>query len=210
MVANRDHLFSSGLFGVLGALVVLPRVSEETCRLTVLSSAASIARSNRVNVPIEIRPAQAGDIGRVVAIARKVQEYAARERKRQMAQTVEFSMQAAHYERLLTSSEHGFFVAVIAGAVIGYALVAKETEPDDLTTESRADVYELAVAESHRGQGAGSLLLVRVEQWAAGRGLGLVQLAVWEFNAEALRLYDRAGYRSIMRKMEKRIRPRPA
>jgi ribosomal protein S18 acetylase RimI-like enzyme len=175
-----------------------------------IPNAASIAQGNRVNVPIEIRPAQAGDIGRVVAIAGEVQEYVAKERKGQAAQTVEFSMQAAHYERFLTSPEHGFFVAVIAGVVIGYALVAKETEPDDLTIEPRADVYELAVAESHRGQGAGSALLTRVEQWAAERGLELVQLAVWEFNAQALKLYDRAGYRSIMRKMERRIRPRPA
>ena len=51
------------------------------------------------------------------------------------------------------------------------------------------------------------MLLARVEQWAAERGLGLVQLAVWEFNTEALRLYDRAGYRSIMRKLEKPIAP---
>ena len=160
-----------------------------------------------MNVPIEVRPAQAGDIGRVVEIALEVQEYAARERKTPAAQTVEFSMQAAHYEQLLVSKEHGFFVAVSTGTVIGYALVAKETEPDDLTIEPRADVYELAVAGSRRGQGAGSLLLARVEQWAAQRGLGLVQLAVWEFNNDALRLYDRAGYRSIMRKLEKRIAP---
>ncbi len=160
-----------------------------------------------MNVPIEVRPTQAGDIGRVVEIAHEVQEYAARERKTPVSRTVEFSMQVAHYERFLTSTEHGFFVAVIEGAVIGYALVAEETEPDDLTTEPRADVYELAVAGSHRGQGAGWLLLARAEQWAAQRGLGLVQLAVWEFNNDALRLYDRAGYRSIMRKLEKRIAP---
>lgn len=160
-----------------------------------------------MNVPIEVRPVQASDIGRVVAIAREVHGYVARERKTPPGQTVEFSMQAAHYERLLVSPQHGFFVAVVADAVIGYTLVVRETDPDDLTIEPRVDVYELAVAESHRGQGAGSLLLARVEQWAAEHGLGLIQLAVWEFNTEALRLYDRAGYRPIMRKLEKRIAP---
>jgi GNAT superfamily N-acetyltransferase len=160
-----------------------------------------------MNVPIEVRPAQTGDIGRVVEIAREVQEYVARERRMPAVQSVEFSMPAAHYERLLASTEHGLLVAVIAGTVIGYALVARETEPDDLTIEPRANVYELAVAESHRGQGAGSLLLARVEQWAAQRGLTLVQLAVWEFNGDALKLYDRAAYRPIMRKLEKRLAP---
>jgi GNAT superfamily N-acetyltransferase len=169
-----------------------------------------MASDTPVKARLEIRPARTDDVERVVAIASEVHALVTEQRETGDTPPVEFSMQAAHYERLLVSTEHGFFVAVIEGAVIGYALVAKETEPDDLTIEPRADVYELAVAESHRGQGAGSLLLVRVEQWAAERGLELVQLAVWEFNAEALRLYDRAGYRSIMRKMEKRIQPRPA
>lgn len=159
---------------------------------------------------LEIRPARTDDVERVIAIASEIHAWVAEQRETGDALPVEFSAQAAYYQRALANPEVGLFVAEREGQVMGYALVARETAPDDLTTEPRADVCELAVTTAQRGSGAGAALLDRAEQWAAERGLGLVQLAVWEFNQAAIGLYDRAGYRTIMRKMEKRIRPRPA
>jgi ribosomal protein S18 acetylase RimI-like enzyme len=159
---------------------------------------------------LEIRAARSDDVERVVVIANEVHALVTEQRETGDTPPVEFSAQPAHYHRALANPELGFFVAQREGQVIGYVLVVRETVPDDLTTEPRADVHELAVTTALRGSGAGATLLDRAEQWAVERGLGLVQLAVWEFNRAAIGLYDRAGYRTIMRKMEKRTRSRSA
>jgi GNAT superfamily N-acetyltransferase len=56
-------------------------------------------------------------------------------------------------------------------------------------------IEALAVAESHRGLGLGSLLLADAEQWARARGRSRLALHVLASNTGARRLYERTGFR---------------
>jgi len=56
------------------------------------------------------------------------------------------------------------------------------------------NVHDLAVLQSHRGRGIGSLLLSAVEEFARAEGCCKVTLEVREANPEAERLYRRLGY----------------
>jgi len=96
----------------------------------------------------------------------------------------------------------GFAVlAERAGELIGYAMVAVktsvETEFDD-TWRSGARVAEIetvSVAPSARGQGIGSALLDRVDAELEAAGIHDVLIAAFVTNLDAIRLYERRGFR---------------
>ena len=96
----------------------------------------------------------------------------------------------------------GFAVlAERAGDLIGYAMVAvktsAETELDD-TWQAGARVAEietLSVAPAARGQGVGSALLDAVDAELSAQGIHDVLIAAFVTNAEAIRLYERRGFR---------------
>ena len=150
-----------------------------------------------------VRLARKSDIPRICAMARQVCRQVRAHRRGQLHAPLEFRTTRRYYERVLKNRSRCLLVATTqAGRPVGYALAGVESEPDDLTDVPRVDIAELAVDSRARGRGIGLALLEATHYWARSRGIGLVQLAVWEFNRPALRLYDRAGYRTLMRKME--------
>jgi GNAT superfamily N-acetyltransferase len=87
------------------------------------------------------------------------------------------------------------------GELIGYAMVAvktsAETELDD-TWRSGARVAEietLSVAPAERGTGVGSALLDRVDAELETAGIHDVLIAAFVTNTDAIRLYERRGFR---------------
>jgi ribosomal protein S18 acetylase RimI-like enzyme len=56
------------------------------------------------------------------------------------------------------------------------------------------NVHDLAVSESHRGEGVGAAMLAFVEGIARERGACKVTLEVLQGNAKAMRLYERMGF----------------
>jgi ribosomal protein S18 acetylase RimI-like enzyme len=87
------------------------------------------------------------------------------------------------------------------GELIGYAMVAiktsTETELDD-TWRSGARVAEietLSVAPGARGSGTGSALLDRIDLELAADGIDDVLIAAFVTNTDAIRLYERRGFR---------------
>src|SRR5437588_311572 len=60
-----------------------------------------------------------------------------------------------------------------------------------------AEIKRLYVRPHARGRGVGGALLDRLEREAAGRGYGAVRLETGLRQPEAIRLYERRGYRTI-------------
>ena len=85
--------------------------------------------------------------------------------------------------------------------LIGYALahvlpVGETWVPDTWRTGARiAEIESLAVTAERRGEGIGSALMDAVERELAARGLDDVILGVLPGNADAIRLYERRGFR---------------
>ena len=85
--------------------------------------------------------------------------------------------------------------------LIGYALahvlpVGETWVPDTWRTGARiAEIESLAVTAERRGEGIRSALMDAVERELAARGLDDVILGVLPGNADAIRLYERRGFR---------------
>jgi ribosomal protein S18 acetylase RimI-like enzyme len=106
----------------------------------------------------------------------------------------------ATYAKLLAGE--GFaFLAERGDELVGYALVAvmpsSETLLDDTwrVGERVAEIETVSVAPAERGAGIGSALLDRVDAELAAAGIEDVLIGAVVTNADAIRLYERRGFR---------------
>jgi ribosomal protein S18 acetylase RimI-like enzyme len=86
-------------------------------------------------------------------------------------------------------------------ALVGYAMVAiktsVETELDDtwVSGDRVAEIETLVVLPEARGDGVGTALLDAVDAELAERGIDDVLIAAFVTNTDAIRLYERRGFR---------------
>jgi GNAT superfamily N-acetyltransferase len=83
-------------------------------------------------------------------------------------------------------------VAEVRGEPIGLAWGRIETSDPDV-----AALYQMWVAPSHRGLGAGQMLLEAVIAWARARNASYLDLGVTCGDSPARRLYERAGFKPM-------------
>ncbi len=84
-------------------------------------------------------------------------------------------------------------VAEFMGAgVVGIAYV--QTATDYFTGEQHAHLAILSVSEVAEGRGVGRALLAATDGWTHARGYRFVTLNVFEANARARAVYERAGF----------------
>ncbi|MFD7611122.1 GNAT family N-acetyltransferase [Streptomyces sp. NPDC059828] len=96
-----------------------------------------------------------------------------------------------------------FRVLEAEGCVVGHVWVGeREVRPG----ERGAYVYDIRVAEPHRGRGHGRTLMLLAERIARTEaGAGLLGLRVLAGNTPALRLYESLGYRATRINVGKRL-----
>jgi len=97
--------------------------------------------------------------------------------------------------------------AVVGGEVVG--LVEARLQRD---SSGNVSVYvdELAVAESHRGQGIGTRLMAEAEHWAQQSDAAWIALDTMSNNAGARNLYEaHLGYRPVGVILRKNLRSYP-
>ena len=85
-----------------------------------------------------------------------------------------------------------FLAAEEDSAVIGLCVVTIR-EPKAGLFVKIAYMDDLVVDESRRGQGIARRLFLTAQQEAKARGAGRLDLMVWEFNQNALKLYESLG-----------------
>jgi len=84
-------------------------------------------------------------------------------------------------------------IAEEAGRPAGFAFLEHHT--DYFTGQRHGHLGMIAVTEAAEGRGAGAALLGAAEDWARARGYAKLTLNVFDGNARARRVYERAGYR---------------
>ena len=167
-----------------------------------------LAREGRIVSPVTIREYRDRDLDEVIAIARDLQAY-----------------EAGFYDRLKPSEEIGpwyveelraealkhkgkLLVAEQGGKVVGYAALFIEVSSEDQREEIHytcSYVNDLAVAENHRGQGIGRLLMHECEERARDAGQKWIRLGVHAGNREARRFYEQQGLEERFLTLEKRL-----
>ncbi|MFG2719893.1 GNAT family N-acetyltransferase [Streptomyces sp. NPDC048416] len=92
-----------------------------------------------------------------------------------------------------TAGAH-FLVLEAAGCAVGTVWVSPAPPP-----AQGAYVYDVRVADEHRGRGHGRALMLLAEQVALAEGQDTLGLHVFADNTPALRLYESLGYRATRR-----------
>lgn len=109
---------------------------------------------------------------------------------------------------VLTGKNANLFIAENEGTIIGFVYVfVRETLALPVFVQRRfGSIDNLFVQENWRGRGVARSLLQEVERWLKNQGISDVELNVYEFNQQAIALYDRLGFTTISRKMVKSLR----
>jgi ribosomal protein S18 acetylase RimI-like enzyme len=61
----------------------------------------------------------------------------------------------------------------------------------------------ISIKEQYQNRGIGKMLLKKMEDWAYEKGIFQIELNVYEFNYNAIRLYKNLGFRTYSRRMIK-------
>ncbi|HET6733607.1 GNAT family N-acetyltransferase [Mycobacterium sp.] len=105
------------------------------------------------------------------------------------------------YEEVLAKPDTLLLIALVGDAAVGYGLahvlpVDETWIPDTWATGSRiGEIESLSVLPQYRGSGLGSELLSRLEEHLTAQGVNDLILGVLAGNSDAIRLYERRGYR---------------
>ena len=111
----------------------------------------------------------------------------------------------AYLDQITRDTDHGTFVALEDGQIVGCAHVEKRQAryiPIHVTRQF-AHVEAIGVKRSHQRRGIGTLLMAEVEDWARRKALEHIELGVWDFNESAVAFYEGQGYGTTIRSMAK-------
>ena len=75
-----------------------------------------------------------------------------------------------------------------------------------ITGDRIAHIFLLYVAPEHRRRGIATALIGLVETWAIDKGLGAINLQVFQANSSALNLYNQLGYQTQSLSMVKPLK----
>lgn len=106
---------------------------------------------------------------------------------------------------LIGGPESAIFVASERDARVlhGLATVVTRMMPTSLVKPERriAEVDNLVVHRQARRMGVGRALIGQTRDWAERKGFGTLELAVYEFNDEAIAFYEAMGFATAQRRM---------
>jgi len=108
---------------------------------------------------------------------------------------------------LIAASDAAVFVAEQDGRILGLAEVyVRDDEPTPSRVARRhGHLQSMFVVSDRRDAGIGRALLATCESWARSRDAEEMRLDVWEFAEGPLGFYERTGYRTIRRRLVRKL-----
>lgn len=93
------------------------------------------------------------------------------------------------------------------GEIAGYAQIEKREKLDRGAKSPRrwCHLSDFGVTQKERSKGVGTEFLRLIEKELKALGFSKLELNVWEFNQGAMRFYERNGFYTLKRSMEKDI-----
>ena len=136
-----------------------------------------------------------GDAEEIVELLRQVHDEH-RQRRPQWFKPFDRTAALQGQRSLLSRDGAQMFVARVEGVCVGYALVCERVrEENPFRYASRSlMVNQMAVSDTHRRQGIGTLLMKRIRDEDARRGAQRVELNVYSDNDDARRFYQAQGF----------------
>lgn len=112
-----------------------------------------------------------------------------------------------YVENLMADANAGLFVAQLKERLVGLICCFMRETPDIPILVPRKYIYieNLVVDKNHRRKGIGKALLEQAHSWAIENEINEIELNVWQFNDDAIRLYEKMGYKTTMLRMNKML-----
>lgn len=154
-------------------------------------------------MPITIRPARRGELGRVNELRRMVNDLHVAGRPAHFKPGFGPELQARLFE-VFDSDSFGVIVAAEGAEILGFAVVQYVHRPEGPYTLP-LDFYhvkEFGVDPVHRRRGIATALVAYMKADAKARDFTRLDLDVWAFNDSALAFYEAAGFTTYRRYME--------
>tara|TARA_R110000868_G_scaffold4950_5_gene30769 strand:- start:26697 stop:27194 length:498 start_codon:yes stop_codon:yes gene_type:complete len=104
---------------------------------------------------------------------------------------------------ILVAADRGSRCLYGFATLITHRLAENPVRPERVFVE----IDNFGVRRDMRRRGIGRALIDAADQWAHQRGHSSVELAVHEFNADAIRFYEAAGFASVLRRMARKLAP---
>jgi len=98
----------------------------------------------------------------------------------------------SRYDLIMERRDSCLFVAQGGELIVGWIHVQAMYL---LECGARAEIWGLVVSETARGTGVGRRLVHAAEQWALGRGLGMMALRSNQLRTDARGFYEHLGYK---------------
>ena len=109
------------------------------------------------------------------------------------------------FEAMLKDETRPVFVAVDENnTVLGYCfcMIIKYTAHSVIKDYNSLYIDDFCVDENCRGQGVGKKLFTEVKEYAKQTNVYNIDLNVWEFNENAMKFYEKCGFKTQRRRLE--------
>ncbi len=108
---------------------------------------------------------------------------------------------------IMADKDRPIFVALMGEKIVGYIFgIITETKGSTMLFDMKTlHLDDVCIDESCRSMGIGGELMKHVTVWAKSVGCDRMDLDVWEFNSEARRFYEKYGFSTQKRRMERWI-----
>ena len=112
-----------------------------------------------------------------------------------------------YYLELISNEKVGLFVAETEESIVGFVHAIVKDTPDIPIFVSRrfAVVDNIFVKPGFQNHGIGRLLMDKMQEWSIAKGATSIELNVYEFNSSAISFYENCGYKTLSRKMNKKM-----
>lgn len=157
---------------------------------------------------VTIREYQATDIDDVIAIAQDLQRHERQFHDRMKPPTEIGAGYVAYMQSNVAKRQGKFLVAEHQGEVVGFATLlthCDSAEDEEEVFFTYAVIADLSVREGARNIGIGRSLVTACENIARSDGVKWLRLYALTDNLDALRFYDRAGFKPRLVQMEKAL-----
>ena len=152
---------------------------------------------------INVRPAHRNELARVNELRRQVNDVHVNGRPDIFRSGFSDELRDHVYEQF-DSGEYTVLVAEADGRIVGFAVTTVVHKPLSPYSNARSfyRVDEFGVDEAFRRRGVATALVEYMKIDANSKGLGKIELDMWEFNRSALAFYEAAGFSTYRRYME--------
>jgi ribosomal protein S18 acetylase RimI-like enzyme len=146
--------------------------------------------------PINIEKVTPADINPLQTIGKQtfLQTFAPHNSEQNMIQYLNDNFSAQKLSAEISQDDSEFYFAKTGNQVIGYLKINTGKSQTEIQASNALEIERIYVLQEYHGKKVGQLLYEWAIQIASNRKYDYVWLGVWEYNAKAIRFYEKNGF----------------